>query len=173
MIFTDINMILLSDITVSEQLDSLALIPNKFAESLDMPASSSNSLWAVLLFTLLLNVICLVFQHLAAVRMSKIDVRNERKKEILKQRLVKEQELFIKIESLRKFQANQQYELLNSMEEINTMLRNNKLLYSSSISELAEEVLDYYKNVVVDFSCKKFETENDFMKRFYKAYENV
>lgn len=159
--------------TEIKQLDSLTFLPNKFAESLESIDNSGNSLWAVLLFTLILNVICLVFQHLAAVRMSKIDVRNERKKEILKQRLDKEQELFLKIESLRNFQANQQHELLDSMEEVNRMLRTNKLLYSSSILNLAEEVLDYYKNVVVDFSYKKFETEDDFMNRFYNYYENV
>lgn len=163
---------ILAAVFIEIPTDTLA-IPTPLPQG-EVTNSSISTLWITLSFTLILNVICLLLQHFGAIRVGRLDVKNERKKEILKQRLQKEEELFVEVDSLRSFQSNQSHELLDQMEKVSNLMKTYKLFYSKTIAAfIEEEVLEYYKDVVVDFSKKDPKKEIQLMTKFYQLFDNV
>ncbi len=149
---------------VSENLSST----NEMAESI-IPISDKIT---PLLWLLIANIVIIIAKFVTDSRLKKKDVNVHRKGLINEFIINIEKELFYRLETLSRFDADQTDELLVEILNIETYCRINRIFLRKNVSNVAIKILDYYKAVSSNYAKKDIKKENELMAKYSdKFYE--
>ena len=67
--------------------------------------------------------------------------------------------LFKKLDAISLYDKSQEEEMLTDLKEINIFITQNKLYIPKKLQSTANNILDYFKNILTDFRQKSIERE--------------
>lgn len=125
-----------------------------------------NGLIITLIILVCINIIIEIIRFGVSLYLSKKDKDNKRQLLIEEKRIKVLETLFKKLDAISLYDKNQEEKMLTDLKEINIFVTQNKLYIPKNLQSTANEILDYFKNVLTDFRQKSIEKETELFKKF-------
>lgn len=102
--------------------------------------------------------------------LSKKDKENKRQLLIEEKRIKVLETLFKKLDAISLYDKSEEEKMLTDLKEINIFVTQNKLYVPKKLQSTANEILDYFKNVLTDFRQKSIERETELFNKFCNEF---
>lgn len=123
-----------------------------------------------LLILLAINIVIMLFKFYLDWRHGKNDIHNYKIKKISEKSIGVEGELYLKLLALANFQKEECHNMLDNIQELDRYIEINSLYIGKRYRHEVDEVLDYFKGVVTDYSKKDNKKEGDYFRRLSKTF---
>lgn len=147
-----------------------AIGTEKITDKLVSNENGSNGLMITLIIFLFVNVVAVIAKYFLDRALKRHEIKITKKVSITELAIKIEAELFIKLESLKRFQRSEAHQMLDEIIEIESFIDSSRLFICKKIIETTNESLDYYKRVVANFNEKDIKKEKEFTKKYSKQY---
>lgn len=133
-------------------------------------SSGDDTILLILLILISVNIVVEIIRLICGIIINNKETKSKRKLLIEEKRIKILEQLFKSLDSLSLYDRDENQELLIKIKEINTYIRNNKLYISKKYQRLSNDILDYFKNVMIDYRCKSIEKETKLFEKFCNAF---
>ena len=125
-----------------------------------------------LLFTIVLNVACIIIQYYFNYRLKKVEFKNFRKGKILDIGLKFELDLYQRLNKLSDFDYSKEksHELLNEITSLSKYLDENKIFLTNKQHEKVNEILDYFTKLCANYKKKDYKKEQKLLTEYIKIF---
>lgn len=123
-----------------------------------------------LLFTIALNILCLIIQYYFNYRLKKVEFKNFRKGKILDIGLKFELELYQRLNKLSDFDSFKKHELLDEIILLRKYLDENKIFLTNKQHEKVNEILDYFNKLCANYKEKDYNKEQKLLTEYIKIF---
>lgn len=123
-----------------------------------------------LLFTVVLNVACIIIQYYFNYRLKKVEFKNFRKGKILDTGLKFELDLYQRLNKLSDFDFFKKHELLEEIISLREYLDENKIFLTDKQYKKVNEILDYFNKLCADYKKKDYKKEQKLLTEYIKIF---
>ena len=128
------------------------------------------SISTVLIILISINILLIIGDFISKLLLSNKDKYNKKKLIIDEKSIKVLEQLFHSLDSLSLLDKSESDLMLNKIRETNQFITSNKLYISKHFQNISNDILDYYKNVLVDFRNKDIKTEITLYERFCNEF---
>ena len=125
----------------------------------------------VILISLGTYFLGLFAQYAVSLLLKRADVKNDRKMKIAELSIANEVNTYKLLIQLRGYQNGDSALLLSAIENLNIILNNDKLLFSSKFHKAAEDIVEYFSVVCGDFTKKDIQKEKKLFDILYSSFQ--
>ena len=111
----------------------------------------------------LINLFTQIYLKNQEKRIHKLNIRESKRLELL-------EDLYNKLDTLTYFDQTQSSELVSEINKISLFINSKRIYFSPEILKICTDYLDYFKNVVVNYSNKNILTESNHLNEFYRIF---
>lgn len=113
-----------------------------------------NGLIKTLIILVCVDILIELIRFGVSLYLSKKDKNNKRQLLIEEKRIKVLETLFKKLDAISLYEKSQEEEMLTDLKEINIFITQNKLYIPKKLQSTANNILDYFKNILTDFRQK-------------------
>ena len=113
-----------------------------------------NGLIKTLIILVSVDILIELIRFGVSLYLSKKDKNNKRQLLIEEKRIKVLETLFKKLDAISLYDKSQEEEMLTDLKEINIFITQNKLYIPKKLQSTANNILDYFKNILTDFRQK-------------------
>lgn len=129
-----------------------------------------NGLIVTLIILVSINILIELIRFGVSLYLSKKDKENKRQLLIEEKRIKVLETLFKKLDAISLYDKSEEEKMLTDLKEINIFITQNKLYVPKKLQSTANEILDYFKNVLTDFRQKSIERETELFNKFCNEF---
>lgn len=123
-----------------------------------------------LIILVCINILIELIRFAVSLYLSKKDKEDKRQLLIEEKRIKVLETLFKKLDAISLYDKSEEEKMLTDLKEINIFITQNKLYVPKKLQSTANEILDYFKNVLTDFRQKSIEKETELFNKFYNEF---
>lgn len=135
-------------------------------DMVDNSLNSGNSLALVLVILISLNIGVEIFRFIVRIVLLRKEKNNKRQLLIEEKRILVLEVLYQSLDKLTIIDRDETQLMLDSIKEINHYITHNKIYIAKTYLKCTNEILDYFKNLLVDYRQKSIEKESALFERF-------
>ncbi len=129
-----------------------------------------NGLIITLIILVGINIIIELIRFGFSLYLSSKEKDNKRQLLIEEKRIKVLETLFKKLDAISLYDKSEEEIMLSDLKEINIFITQNKLYIPKKLQSTANEILDYFKNVLTDFRQKSIERETELFNKFCNEF---
>ena len=139
-------------------------------EALTQALGFTNNLILILLALLMLNILSIGLRFYLDQKLKDRESRIFRKNMISKRSIKVQEEIYRKMEALTLYSKGEEHQLLEDLVELQQFVITKRLYISPDLEKLANQILDYFRNLITDYRRKDFKTEQELFNEYSKLF---